>query len=106
MPRPIKRFEAAFKKLNKQTLRTLGIRLFKGAKHIGDGVLEITATELWLEAPQSDKESNLKTIVGLWERANNFGPVVVNIVDSEGEKQMSMSSEDMEVVEVCPDPVA
>ena len=86
-----KKFKGAFNELNARIKRKTGITFFTEAENMGDGIVQLTATDTWLSAPQPDRESNLRTIFQLWDAAEGSGlPIAVYVVDKYGNQQMSM----------------
>lgn len=86
-----KKFKDAFNELNARIKRKTGITFFTKAENLGDGIVQVTATDTWLSAPQSDRESNLRTIFQLWDAAEGSGlPIAVYVVDKYGNQRMSM----------------
>jgi uncharacterized protein YgiM (DUF1202 family) len=86
-----KKFKDAFNELNARIKRKTGITFFTKVENMGDGIVQVTATDKWLSAPQSDKESNLRTIFQLWDAAEGSGlPIAVYVVDKYGNQRMSM----------------
>jgi len=87
-----KKFSRAFASLNNRIESMAGVRFFTGAEDIGDGILYVKATQTWISASRPNKKSNLNTILKLWKAANNNLPVVVYILDPQGNKHMWISS--------------
>jgi len=81
-------FETAFQRLNDRVRANTGVTFFTKAEDLGDGILQVTATDLWISGPQSAKESNVATINALWKAANDDLPVMVQVVDRRGETVM------------------
>lgn len=85
------KFQSAFNKLNAQLEKQTGITLFTKAENLGDGIIQITATNTWLSSKQSDKERNLLAIFQLWNEIEASGlPIAVYIVDKSDVRQMTM----------------
>lgn len=84
------KFKAAFNELNARIKRKTGITFFTKSENLGDGIVQVTATDTWLSAPQADRESNLRTIFQLWDAADGSGlPIAVYVVDKYGNQRMS-----------------
>lgn len=65
--------------------RKTGVTLFIDAKYMGDGIVNITATNVWMAEPLADRPSNLDTLYEMWKVAEGSGlPVSVNIVGPSG----------------------
>jgi uncharacterized protein YgiM (DUF1202 family) len=86
-----KKLKDAFSELNARIKSTTGITFFTKTENLGDGIVQVTATDTWLSAPQSDRESNLRTIFQLWKAAEGSGlPIAVYVVDKYGNQRMSI----------------
>ena len=57
-----RKFIAAFSTLNERVKSQTGMIPFSDAEDMGDGILYITATDLWLSGSTDLKTSNLNTI--------------------------------------------
>lgn len=85
-------FRKAFQVLNERVERQTGLVFFTAAKDMGDGIIQVTATDTWLSAPKADRESNLRTIFNMWDAAEGSGlPIALYVVDHRGNRQMIMS---------------
>ena len=79
------KFENAVFDLNERVRQTAGVDIFTEVENLGDGLVWVTATNLWVEAPYSDRESSLNTLFDLWDAAEGSGlPIMVQIVDQHG----------------------
>jgi hypothetical protein len=79
------RFDSAFRELNERVLTQTGVRLFTNVKNLGDGIIEVTATDVWAQAPRPEQESTLGTLFNLWEAADDTNlPIMVRVVDRWG----------------------
>lgn len=69
----------------------IGTTLFYNIKDLGDGIVQLTATDLWvLVGTPSDKAGNVHTLFKLWKAVEGSGlPVAVYIVNSNGRTMMS-----------------
>ena len=84
------KFNAAFSELNSSIKRESGILLFTKAENLGDGIVQVTATDTWLSAPESERQSSLQTIFNLWDEVEDSeSPIAIYIVDKDGIQQMS-----------------
>ena len=71
--------------LNERVRQAAGVDFFTKIENLGDGLVWVTATNVWLEAPYSDRESNLNKLFDLWDAAEGSGlPIMVQIVDQQG----------------------
>lgn len=85
-------FNRAFESLNNLIEDEHGMRLFTEAQDLGDGIVQVTATETWLSATKSEQQNNLQTIFDLWNEADGTDlPIAVYVVDQRGNKVTSMS---------------
>jgi uncharacterized protein YgiM (DUF1202 family) len=85
------KFKAAFDDLNATIERKTGFAFFTKAENMGDGIVQVTATDTWLSAPLEDRKSNLRTIFQMWDEAEGSGlPIAVYVVDKYGNQRMSM----------------
>lgn len=85
-----KRFEDAFWKLSNKIEKQSGIKFFTEAEYTGDGIIQITATDVWLSAPSELRKGNMQTIYDLWEVADGSGlPIAVYFLDSKGNRRFS-----------------
>jgi len=78
-------FENTVFDLNERVRQTAGVDFFTEVENLGDGIVWVTATNAWVEASHSDRESNLNTLFDLWDAAEGSGlPIMVQIVDQQG----------------------
>ncbi len=78
-------FENAVFDLNERVRQTAGVDYFTKVENLGDGIVWVTATNVWVEAPYSDRESNLNKLFDLWDAAEGSGlPIMVQVVDQHG----------------------
>ena len=79
------KFENTVFDLNERIRRTAGVDFFTKVENLGDGLVWVTATNVWVEAPYSDREGNLNTLFDLWDAAEGSGlPIMVQVVDQHG----------------------
>lgn len=79
------KFKRSFDELNTNIKKQTGITLFTKAENLGDGIVQITATDTWLRAPHADKENSLQTIFKIWDAIEGTGlPIAVYITDENG----------------------
>ncbi len=78
-------FENTVFDLNERVRQTAGVDFFTEVENLGDGLVWVTATNVWVEAPYSDREGNLNTLFDLWDAAEGSGlPIMVQVVDQHG----------------------
>lgn len=71
--------------LNERVRQATGVDFFTKIENLGDGLVWVTATNVWVEAPYSDRESNLNKLFDLWDAAEGSGlPIMVQVVDQRG----------------------
>ncbi len=81
----IRRFRDSLDTLNRRVETSTGVRLFAHAADRGDGIVHVTATDVWLSGTSEDQLGNLKTLHNLWRAASRTDlPLFVNIVDAQG----------------------
>lgn len=82
-------FRAAVEFLNARARQRAGVDLFTKVENLGDGIVQISATDTWISAPYGDRQSNLNTLFDLWDAADGSGrPIMVRIVDARGNEVM------------------
>jgi uncharacterized protein YgiM (DUF1202 family) len=85
------KFMAAFDELNTKIKSKMGLVYFTTAEEVGDGIIQIKATDTWVNTPKPDKENTLRIIFKLWDEAAGSGlPIAVYIVDKNDNQHMSM----------------
>lgn len=84
-------FNRAFIEMNENIKSETGNTYFLKAKNLGDGVVEITATDAWLNSPREGKEKDLSEIFTIWDAAMvDLSHITVFIVNEGGERLMTM----------------
>ena len=79
------KFENTVFDLNERIRRAAGVDFFTKVENLGDGLVWVTATNVWVDAPYSDREGNLNTLFDLWDAAEGSGlPIMVQVVDQHG----------------------
>lgn len=69
----------------------VGVAPFTTARDMGNRVIQVTATEDWLQRERVDRETELTTIFRMWDKnEGSGGSIAIEIVDTAGEKQMYM----------------
>ncbi len=82
-------FKSAVEQLNSNVRARAGVDFFTRVQDHGDGIVSVTATETWLGAPRSDRESNLQSLFNLWDAADGTGlPIMVQVRDAAGTVRM------------------
>ena len=88
------KFKAAFNQLNKNIKQNNGKTFFTKSEYLGDGIVQVTATDYWLSSPYTDRENKLRIIFNNWDTVEGTGlPIAVHVVDSRGEMKMWMNRE-------------
>lgn len=84
-------FKAAFNELNTRIAKQTGSTFFTKPEDLGNGVIQVTATDKWLNTTNEEKERNLRAIFDLWNHAEGNPPAMaVHVIDKDGNHQMSM----------------
>ncbi len=86
-----KRFKAAFYRLNEKIEKSTGYRFFTKSEYLGDGIVQVTATDYWLSVSETDRQKNLRTIFDMWDATEKSDlPIAVYVVDKHGNQRMSL----------------
>ena len=86
------RFKDAVTLLNEKVRQRVGGVFFDRVENMGDGIVQLRATRLWLSGGRADQEGNLDTLFSLWDAAEGSGlPISVRIVDRSGRVVMRKS---------------
>jgi SH3-like domain-containing protein len=84
-------FMAAFDELNTNIKSKMGLVYFTSAEELGYGIIQIKATDVWIDMPISEKENTMRIIFKLWDEAESSGlPIAVYIVDKNNNQHLSM----------------
>lgn len=87
------KFFLAVEILNDNVEKRIGQKFFSKVENLGDGMVSLTPTAIWLQGDEKSKKKNLHTIFTLWESAEGTGlPVAVYIVDRGGNILMKESN--------------
>ncbi len=79
--------------LNRDVREILGDVFFKRVREVEDGSVQLTATRIWLSAPQEQREKDLVSLFALWQAHQGpETPVALTITDSRGNPVMEKSS--------------
>ncbi len=86
------RFLRVFDDFNKHLKYSKSMVFFTEAEDLGDGIIQVTATERWLNSPKETREKYLNTIFQLWNSADRSGlPITVHIAEHNGTRHLSKS---------------
>lgn len=86
------KFKTDFDELNARINKKMGITFFTKAEELGNGIIQVTATDAWVNTPKPDKANTIRVLFELWDTAEGSGsPIAVYIVDKQGNQHMSMS---------------
>ena len=79
------RFRESVDYLNSRSTSVAGVDLFGGVQAVGDGVVQVAATDAWSTIPPGSQQSYANTLLDRWAAARGYsGPVKVQIVDPKG----------------------
>jgi Bacterial SH3 domain len=79
------RFRDSVDYLNSRSTSVAGADLFDGVQAVGDGVVQVGATDAWSSIPPAGQQSYANTLLDRWAAARGYtGPVAVQIVDPDG----------------------
>jgi uncharacterized protein YgiM (DUF1202 family) len=79
-------FRATVSELNDRALAAAGVDLFTDVKALGDGVVQVTATEAWAVVPEGGQQSYANALFGYWlAAAGSERPLRLQIVDRTGQ---------------------
>lgn len=77
-------FKLAVEQINKK-VKSRGFNFFPDVENMGDGIVQITVTDIWLSTSKSDRQTNLNSLFELWSAAEGTGrPIMVQMVDQYG----------------------
>ena len=85
-PADLARFRQSVDYLNSRAVSVAGVDLFTTVETVGDGVVQVAATEAWSTIPPAGQQSYANTLLDRWAAARGHGgPISVQIVDPEGQ---------------------
>ncbi len=86
------KFREVVEAVNARARSRAGFDFFTKIENLGDGIVELTATEEWLSAPRANRESNLRALFNLWDAADGSGQAIaVYIAEKNGTRVMQRS---------------
>jgi hypothetical protein len=72
--------------INESALAAAGVTLFTGIRSLGNGVVQVTATDTWSTVPDAGKQSYMNSLFATWSAAAGGGPALrVEVVDPTGQ---------------------
>ena len=72
--------------INASAMGAAGVTLFTGIRSLGDGVVQVTATDTWSTVPEAGKQSYMNSLFATWSAAAGGGPALrVEVVDPTGQ---------------------
>jgi len=80
----VRKFESYLTKYNTRTKALKGFYPFAAAEDVGNGELQVTVTNKWLEKPRARQKTSLIQLYSKWKRANQSPDVTVYAVDPNG----------------------
>ena len=85
-PPDLERFRQSVDYLNSRALSVAGVGLFTTVEAVGDGVVQVAATDAWSTIPPAGQQSYANTLLDRWAAARGHGgPISVQIVDPDGQ---------------------
>ena len=82
----VARFRETVSNLNERALTAAGVDLFTDVKALGDGVVQVTATDAWTVVPEGGQQSYMNALFGYWQAAAGDGqPLRLQVVDRTGQ---------------------
>jgi hypothetical protein len=79
-------FRDTVSELNERALTAAGVDLFADVKALGDGVVQVTATDAWTVVPEGGQQSYMNALFGYWlAAAGSERPLRLQIVDRTGQ---------------------
>jgi hypothetical protein len=82
----VARFRESVTELNDRAVAAAGVDLFTDVAAVGDGAVQVTATDAWNVVPEGGKQSFMNTLFGRWLEAVGSGqPLRVEVVDKAGQ---------------------
>jgi hypothetical protein len=80
------RFRETVTNLNERALAAAGVDLFTDVKALGDGVVQVTATDAWTVVPEGGQQSYMNALLGHLLAATGGGqPLRLQVVDRTGQ---------------------
>ena len=91
-PAAVKSFRDTVSELNDRAVSVAGINLFNDVRSTGGGGVQVLATETWASVPEAGQSSYMNALFDRWESvANGLGPLLLQIVDPNGQIMMERS---------------
>ena len=85
-PPDLARFRQSVDYLNSRAVSVAGVGLFTTVEVVGDGTVQVAATEAWSTIPPAGQQSYANTLLDRWAAARGHGgPISVQIVDPDGQ---------------------
>jgi SH3-like domain-containing protein len=85
-PPDLARFRQSVEYLNSRAVSVAGVGLFTTVETVGDGVVQVAATDAWSTIPPAGQQSYANTLLDRWAAARGHGgPISVQIVDPDGQ---------------------
>jgi uncharacterized protein YgiM (DUF1202 family) len=79
-------FRETVSKLNERALAAAGVELFTDVKALGDGAVQVIATEAWTVVPEGGQQSYMNTLFSHWlAAAGGEQPLRLQVVDRAGQ---------------------
>jgi Bacterial SH3 domain len=85
-PADLTRFRQSVDYLNSRAVSVAGVDLFTTVETVGNGVVQVAATEAWSTIPPAGQQSYANTLLDRWAAARGHGgPISVQIVAPDGQ---------------------
>lgn len=89
--RKFRKFMTSFAELNAGIKSENGLEFFTKAEDLGSGIIQITATDAWINTTEDNKTDALHVLFNLWAEAAGTGSsIAIHIIDEQGTQHMSM----------------
>lgn len=88
----VQSFRETVAELNDQAVSVAGIDLFNDVRSTGGGGIQVLATDTWATIPEAGQSSYMNALFNRWQSmASELGPLMLQIVDPDGEVMMERS---------------
>jgi Bacterial SH3 domain len=89
---PLRMFRSEVEYFNNRAVAAAGVDLFSGVAPLGEGGVQVVATDAWVTMPASGQRSYVNALFGRWQAAvGGIQPLHLEIVDANGVVMMEKS---------------